>query len=144
MPCSAFPTAPVPTSLLPCWVHTPPERVNTHAAPTLPLSPSPPTRAVLPSPDTDTEMPCLMPCLGFPTAPVPTSLLPCWVHTPPERVKTHVAPVPPLSESPPTRAVLPSADTDSAPPCSAFPIAPVPTSFPPCWTNCALAAPTST
>ena len=33
-PCSACPTAPVPTSLLPCWVQTPPLRVNTHAAPT--------------------------------------------------------------------------------------------------------------
>jgi hypothetical protein len=48
-PCSAIPTAPVPTSLLPCWVQTPLLRVKTHAAPTFPLSPGPPIMAVLPS-----------------------------------------------------------------------------------------------
>jgi hypothetical protein len=35
--------------------------------------------AVLPSPDSPTEKPCW----AFPTAPVPTSLGPCWVQTPP-------------------------------------------------------------
>ncbi len=35
VPCWAYPTAPVPTSLLPCCDHTPPLRVNTHAAPVL-------------------------------------------------------------------------------------------------------------
>src|SRR5437588_3577397 len=33
-PWKALPTAPVPTSLFPCWVQTPPLRVNTQAAPT--------------------------------------------------------------------------------------------------------------
>jgi hypothetical protein len=45
--------------------------------------------AVLPSSDNATEAPCL----AFPTAPLPTSLLPCWVQTPLLRVKTHAAPV---------------------------------------------------
>jgi hypothetical protein len=57
-PWAAIPITPVPTSLLPCWVHTPLLRVKTHVAPTLPLSASPPTMAVLPSPDSATEKPC--------------------------------------------------------------------------------------
>ena len=68
-------------------------------------------------------------------APVPTSLLPCWVHTPPARVKTHVAPTPLLSPDPPTSAVLPSEDTAADPPWTAAPIASEPTSFGPCWLN---------
>src|SRR6202007_1291534 len=36
------PTAPVPTSFGPCWVQVFPDRVNTHAAPTPPLSLPPP------------------------------------------------------------------------------------------------------
>ena len=47
-----------------------------------PLSSGPPTMAVLPSADSATEAPCS----AVPTAPVPTSLLPCWVQTPPLRV----------------------------------------------------------
>ena len=59
--------APVPTNLGPCWLHTPPERVNTHAAPTLPpelplmtmgLSLGPPTMAVFPSLESATDKPC--------------------------------------------------------------------------------------
>src|SRR5437773_316544 len=88
VPWSTGPTAPVPTSLAPCWLHTPPLRAYTHAAPASPLSPRPPTTAVLPSPDTATEVPCP----AAPTAPVPTSLAPCWLHTPPLRVNTHAAP----------------------------------------------------
>ena len=42
----------------PCWLHTPPERVNTHAAPTPLLSSGPPTMAVFPSPESETESPC--------------------------------------------------------------------------------------
>ena len=122
-------TAPAPTSLPPCCVHTTPERVYTHAAPTL-LSPDAPTRAVLPSADSATAQP-------WPdgkTAPVPDSLPPCCVHTPPERVNTHAAPAPLLSASPPTMAVLPSADSDTERPCSAKyePSTPVPTSLLPC------------
>ena len=52
-------TAPVPTSLGPCWFHTPLLRIHTHAAPIPPLSPYPPTRAVFPSADNATETPCL-------------------------------------------------------------------------------------
>src|SRR5450756_67842 len=87
-PCWVPPIAPVPTSLLPCWLHTPPLRVKTHVAPNDPLSANPPTVAVLPSDDSATERPWK----AAPTAPVPTSLLPCWLHTPLLRVKTHVAP----------------------------------------------------
>src|SRR5207249_196095 len=106
-PCSAIPTAPVPTSLLPCWVQTPLLLVKTHTAPANELSPSPPTKAVLPSAESATEKPCL----AVPTAPVPTSWLPCWVQTPLLLVKTHTAPASQLSLSPPTTAVLPSAES---------------------------------
>jgi hypothetical protein len=41
-------------------------------------SPSPPTMTAVPSADSATEKPCP----ACPTAPVPTSLLPCWVQTP--------------------------------------------------------------
>src|SRR5262249_47324129 len=51
------PPAPVPTSLFPCWVHAPPLRVNTHAAPIALLSLGPATMAVLPLPDSATRNP---------------------------------------------------------------------------------------
>ena len=124
-------TAPVPTSLLPCWLHAPPERVNTHAAPALPLSFGPPTMTVFPSPDSATEEPW-----NEATAPVPTSLLPCWLHAPPERVNTHAAPaaVLVLSPGPPTMAVFPSADSVTEEPWyTKLPTAPVPTNLAPCW-----------
>src|SRR5438552_9505646 len=85
MPWLAAPTAPVPTSLAPCWLHTPPLRVYTHAAPAELLSPDPPTTAVFPSADTATELPWS----AAPTAPVPTSLAPCWPHTPPLQAYAH-------------------------------------------------------
>src|ERR1700750_2138218 len=44
-----------------------------------------------------------------------------------------------LSRGPPTMAVLPLADSATEAPCSAFPTAPVPTSFGPCCENCACA-----
>src|SRR6516165_9419437 len=134
-PCAA-PTPPVPTSLLPCWVQTPLLRVKTHAAPACELSPGPPTMAVLPSADSATEMPCWAP----PTAPVPTSLLPCWLQTPLAlRLKTHAAPACELSPGPPTMAVLPSAESATEMPCWALPTAPVPTSLLPCWLQTPLA-----
>src|SRR5450759_773329 len=108
-PCKALPTAPEPTSLGPCWVQTPPLRVQTHAAPTLLLSAYPPTMAVLPSVERDTDQPCS----AVPTAPEPTSFGPGWVQTPPLLVQTHAAPTPPLSTSPPTMAVVPSAERDT-------------------------------
>src|SRR3954447_13193144 len=128
-PCCAAPTAPVPTSLPPCGVQTPPFRVNTHAAPAFKASNGPPTRAVLPSAERDTEAPCC----AAPTAPVPTSLPPCGVQTPtPLRVKTHTAPAVAASNGPPTRAVLPSAERDTEVPCCALPAEPPPTSLGPC------------
>src|SRR5215831_10670544 len=103
MPWRALPAASVPTSFLPCCVQTPPLRVNTHAAPALPLSDHPPTMAVLPSADNATDMPWR----AFPTAPLPTSFLPCCVQVPPLRVNTHT----PSASQPPTMAVLPSAES---------------------------------
>src|SRR6516164_2549051 len=75
-PCWAPPTTPLPTSLSPCWVQTPPLRVKTHAAPMFELSLGPPTMAVLPSLDTATDQPWLAPFPDAP-APAPTSLGPC-------------------------------------------------------------------
>src|SRR5262249_8652280 len=97
------PTDPVATSLLPCCVQVSPDRVNTHTAPTLKLSPGPPTNAVFPSGESVTEVPWPA-CVA---APVPTSLLPCWVQTPFLRTNTQTAPAPRLSNLPPTRAVVP-------------------------------------
>ena len=71
-PCAALPTAPVPTSFGPCWPHTLPLRVNTHAAPADP-SPFPPTIGVLPSADRATGGPCR----GPPAKPLPISFGPC-------------------------------------------------------------------
>jgi hypothetical protein len=135
-PWLAFPTAPVPTSFDPCWLHTPALRVKTHTAPADALSPNPPTMAVLPSPDSATELPWLAPLVPL-TAPVPTSLIPCWLRTPALRVNTHTAPAPALSPAPPTMAVLPSAESATESPWLAEPLAPVPTRFEPCWVNCA-------
>jgi hypothetical protein len=56
--------------------------------------------AVLPSADSATETPWA----ASPTAPLPTSLAPCWLHMPALRVKAHVAPAA-LSLSPPIMAV---------------------------------------
>src|SRR5262245_51811886 len=136
-PCRACPITLAPTSLV-CWLHTPPLRVNTHAAPTSLLSPSPPTMAVLPSSDSATEEPWLTP---VPTAPLPTSLFPCWLHVPPLRVNTHAAPPPALllSKGPPTMAVWPLADSATEKPWSADPPAPVPTSSACCVMSCASA-----
>ena len=75
LPWLAAPTAPVPTSLGPCCDHSPPLRAYTHAAPAPELSSLPPTMAVLPSPEVATDEPW-----WAPTAPVPTSLLPCWAN----------------------------------------------------------------
>src|ERR1039457_4653916 len=91
--------------------------------------------AVLPSAERDTEPPCR----ASHEAPEPTSLVPCWVQTPPLLVQTHAAPALLLSLGPPTMAVLPSAESDTETPCPALPTAPVPTNFGPCCENCARA-----
>src|ERR1035441_8019022 len=127
-PWNALPRAPVPTNLPPCCVHTPPMRVNTHAAPAPLLSFLPPMMAELPSAAVATEDPWN----AFPTPPVPTNLPPCCAHTPPMRVNTHAAPPPLLSFSPPMMAVLPSADSATEDPWNALPMAPVPTNLLPC------------
>src|ERR1700722_1199304 len=72
-PCTAIPTTPVPTSLVPCWFQAPPLRVKIHTAPVSELSVDPPTMAVLPSADSATEEPSP----ALPTAPLPTSFGPC-------------------------------------------------------------------
>jgi hypothetical protein len=105
--------------------------------------------AVLPSAERDTEEPWYT---EYPTAPDPTSLFPCLVQTPPFLVQTHAAPAVSLSVYPPTMAVLPSAERDTAEPWKAVSPAPVPTNFGPCCENCAragweestMAAPTRT
>src|SRR5262249_6205392 len=81
VPWRAFPAL---TSLLPCCSQTFALRANTHAAPAAPrpkgtdpshgLSPGPPTMAMLPSADSATDVPWR----ALPTAPLPTSFLPCW------------------------------------------------------------------
>src|SRR4051794_20956866 len=86
--------------------------------------------AVLPSVERATEQPCR---LLMPPAPLPTSLFPCCVQTPPLLVNTQAAPPGLLpSNCPPTRAVFPSADRETDPPCCALPIAPKPASLLPC------------
>ena len=84
--------------------------MNTHAAPAPPLSLLPPTIAVFPSPEIATETPCV----AAPTAPVPTSLLPSCVHTAPFLTYIHAAPLSLLSNGPPTIAVFPSAEIETA------------------------------
>ena len=56
-PCRAAPELPVPNSLLPCWLHVIPERVNIQIAPIVSLSPDPPTIAVLPSAESAIDPP---------------------------------------------------------------------------------------
>ena len=57
--------------------------------------------AVLPSADSATDAPCA----AFPSEPLPTSLLPCWLQVSLLSLKTHAAPVRELSYGPPTVAV---------------------------------------
>src|SRR6478672_3909416 len=138
MPCRAVPTAPLLTSFSPCCVQPPSLRINTHAAPAGPrpkgtdrshgLSLGPPMSAVLPSADSASDMPWL----AAPTAPEPTSFLPCCDQIPRLRVNTHAAPVLSWSDQPPTIAVLPSADSATEAPWRAIPMAPEPTSCLPC------------
>src|SRR5262249_57225347 len=103
MPWRAFPTAPLPTSFLPCCVQVAPLRVNTHA----PSAPQPPTMAVLPSAESATEIPWPGGNGGSP-APLPTRLLPSCVQILPLRAETHAAPVVLLSRGPPIMAALPA------------------------------------
>src|SRR5258708_3670648 len=132
---SATDTAPCALNSCACWVHSPLLRVNAQAV----WSFGPAISAVLPSPESATDQPCP----EFADAPVPTSFCPCCIQAPLLRVKTHAAPVAwsfcKLSSGPPTRAVLPSDDSATDHPCNAplTPTAPVPTSFDPCWMNCA-------
>src|SRR2546423_550024 len=151
VPWQALPTASVPTSFLPCCVQIPPLRVNTHAAPVLLLSDHPPTLAVFPSAERATDMPWR----ASPTAPLPTSFVPCCVQSSPPRPATHPPQPPPLrltpqpappgrptadrsrsallGPGPPTIAVFPSADRATDMPWLVLPAAPVPTSLGHCW-----------
>src|SRR5262245_7353036 len=112
MPWRSIPPAPVPTWFLPCRPQARTLRVNTHR----PSAYHPPMMAALPSAETATDIPWPGRNGGSP-APLPTSLLPCCVQTPPLRVNTHTAPVVLLSLGPPMMAVLPSADTATDAPC---------------------------
>src|SRR5262249_61710974 len=96
-----------------------------------------PTMAVSPSAESATDIPWPKAAAGSPSlrTPLPTSLLPCWLQTPPLRVNTQAAPVVLLSLGPPMIAVPPLAEsaTDipwdhNPPPKSAV----VPISLPPC------------
>src|ERR1017187_10150386 len=127
-PCVAEPTAPVPTSLLPCWLQTPLVRVKIQAAPALLLSAHPPSMAVLPSPHRATEKPCSAAQHDAFPKPVPINGLPCWFQTPLVRVKIQTAP----SLGPPMIAVFPSPESATALPCSGSP-PPEPTNLLPCW-----------
>src|SRR5262249_11861911 len=100
MPWRPLPPASMLTSFLPRCVPAPRVRGTTPAHPVLPLSAHPPTMAVLPS----AESASAMPWRAFPTAPLPTSFLPCCVQVAPLRVNTHA----PSAPQPPTMAVLPS------------------------------------
>src|SRR5689334_308471 len=113
----------------PCWVQVEPERVNTHAAPMLSLSPQPPIRAVLPSEESAT----LLPKFPSPLSSAPVSFGPCWVQVEPERVNTHTAPA--LFAGPPIKAVLPSEESATLQPNSPVPLSSAPVSFGPCWMN---------
>ena len=117
----AFPElSPVPVSFGPCWLQTPPERVNTHAAPLASLSsPAADQRRVAVGGERDehAEFAC---CRSSP----PVSFAPCWLQTPPERVNTHAAPVAVSSSGPPISAVLPSAESATLVPNSPSPVSP--------------------
>jgi hypothetical protein len=95
-------------NLGPCCVQAPRLLVQIQVAPMW-LSAVPATRAVLPSAAMETARPCC----AFPTASNPTSLVPCWVQTPPLLVQTQAAPAKLLSVNPPTMAVSPSAEMDT-------------------------------
>src|SRR5690349_7588700 len=105
---------------------------NAHAAPS-PSSVGPPKSTVLASEDSATLKPSSAPAV----ASLPTSLGPCWLQTEPARVYSHAAPRSLLSWPPPTKAVFPSADSPTANPCAAAPLASLPTSFVPCWAQVA-------
>src|SRR5215813_6079311 len=92
----------LPTSLA-CCVQAPPLRVNTHVAPTPPLSADPLMRAVLPSADSATA---LKP--GAPIAPLTTRCPPCWLHTPALLMKMNAPPAPLVSRDAATMTVLAS------------------------------------
>jgi len=78
MPNWPSPCSPPPVSFGPCWVQVDPERVNTHAAPSIGLpcgsSPIPPISTVLPSAEIATLVPASLP---GPVSSLGTSLLPC-------------------------------------------------------------------
>src|SRR5437773_425117 len=113
-------TKPEPTSLDPCTLQLSPFRLQTQAAP-IPLSAFfPPMMAVLPSAEMATEAPCW---LAGPESE-PTSGPACCVQRPPFFVQIHAAPALLLLLTPPTIAVLPSAETATLLPCSAVSDAP--------------------
>src|SRR5215470_13012656 len=77
---------------------------------------APPTRAVLPSADSATPAPNS----ASPMAKAPASCA-CWVHVPELLVKTYAAPALPPARAPPTRMVLPLAESATPVPKSPKP-----------------------
>src|SRR5947199_359563 len=86
--------------------------------------------AVLPSPDSAT----LKPNSPWPLWSLPVNLEPCLLQVEPERVNTQAAPMRPLSLGPPTRAVLPLADTVTLDPKAAGPASSLERTSDACWT----------
>ena len=91
-----------PISFGDAWLHPPPARVNSHAAPHLLLSIGAPISAVSPSADRETLVPKAVPA-GAICAPVPRgppqsltqfgiSFAPCCSHAPAVRVNTQAEP----------------------------------------------------
>jgi len=131
---SGDPTAPAPTSLLPCCIHIAPGaallRTKIQAAPIPLLKLYPATAAVVPSVDMATASPNSR---AEATASVPTSLSPTWLQTPSVRLKIQTAPAPFLSLYPPTMAVFPSPEIATAKPKAGSPTASAGISLLPCW-----------
>src|SRR5262249_39370049 len=121
-PCSSL-----PVSFEPCCVQDEPERVNTQAAPATLLSEGPPISATEPSAESAAPTPKRPPRVSS----LPVSFEPCWVQPVSERVNTHAAPALLPSLSPPTSAVLPSAEIAVLSPNWPWPLSPAPVSFSP-------------
>src|SRR5262249_25468762 len=121
------PVSPAPVSFA-CSLQVVPERVNTHAAPTLVLSSRAPISAV-PLVLSVAASATLVPNRPLPTSPVPVSLA-CCVQVEPVRVNTPAARTSELSNGPPMMAVsLLGVPTATLKPNFAPPISLPPVSF---------------
>jgi len=137
VPCVAIPMAPVPTSLAPCWLHTPPERVYIHAAPVSPLSPYPPTDGGIPVAGKRDRRALSLKSAYSTCADQFSALL----APHPARVRKHPrgAGVAVVKEPTHDGSIAVAGERDR-PALMCGPTAPVPTKFGPCWVNCACAS----